>query len=61
MDPTSTRCDELHEAEPSAPHAEGRADRPHRRRMIMGFSWETARILSGVETSEVAPPVHDDE
>jgi hypothetical protein len=29
--------------------------------MLMGFSWETARLLSGVESSEGAPPLRDDE
>ena len=61
MDPTSKRRDEPNHGDPAAPRAGASAERPHRRRMLMGFSWETARILSGVETSEVAPPVHEDE
>ncbi len=61
MDPTTTRRDELHEGEPATPGAEASAERPHRRRMLMGFSWETARLLSGVESSEGAPPLHHED
>jgi hypothetical protein len=60
MDPTRPLHEAPREAEPSAPHAR-RPEAPRGRRMLMGFSWETARLLSGVESSEGAPPLRDDE
>lgn len=61
MDPTKLRRDDLHRGDAPSPRHEGTPARPRPRRMLMGFSWETARILSGVETCEDAPRALDEE